>query len=216
MTTRSGKERGRRRSGTAMLLIIVTMAVIVAVIMAVLPTLVRLNRIERAQKTARIFADLSRVLYNTDGAVGDFRQFVNRNAGKLSNLRIPITTSDRTSCTGTNFQNPQPGNWFQVNGITPYAIEQNYGLMTPMGLAVDPLVRTPNSATLGTLAIQILNADYEDVEILDMLVDTSDPPIGFFKYNDGLIRWGLTGTDGTKNPDGTTTLSYTFQIDNSC
>lgn len=209
-TTRGG------RPGSAMLLIIVMIAIVAAVAFAALPTLRRLGRIERAQKTAKIFADLAIELYNTDNTITDFRAVIGRNAGKLSHMRFPITTADRTSCTGTNYGAAQPANWVGVNGITPYAIEANYGLMTPMGLAADALVRTPNSAANGTLAIQIVNADYEDVEILDMLVDTSAPGVGLFAYNAGLIRWGLTGTDGTVNANGTTTLSYTFTIDNSC
>jgi hypothetical protein len=187
-----------------MLVIVVFVAIVAALLTAVVPTLIRLDRLTRVQRAAEIMADLAQQIFNNDAAIDDFRQRVGQNAGRLHHLAYPITSTDPNSCETNTYGNPQVTNWRSWGPFTGYAIATGTGLHTPIGIIQDDLLRFPQSASAGVIVMVINNADMEDVNVLDGYVDGADG------INAGLIRWGTPATDGT------VALGYTITIDNSC
>jgi len=173
---------------------------VVSVVAAVsLPLIVAGARVDRMQETAEILADVQLALYNPANDPPAFRQTIQQNAGQLTQLLTPITTSDPNSCPGHTFGKPQEKNWISPFGR--HVIDGSVGLVTPIGFGDNALVRIDSGAT-SRLAINFPDVDAADVSVLDGLVDTGDGS------QSGLIRWTTTGS--------VTAFQYSFLIDGTC
>lgn len=157
-----------------------------------------MDRLDRVQRAATLLQTL-------DVRIVEFRLRIAKYPGRLSHLAYPIKTSDLTSCGGSqNYGNPQVSNWVSWGPFTGYAISAGVGTQTPLGLADDLLVRVPASATIGVLKIVVSNADFEDVSLLDDVVDGGDGIAA------GSIRWQAPAADGS------VVLEYAITTNNSC
>lgn len=196
----------RPRQGSAILLVIFIVGMTAAILTWMVPALVRANRIARIQASVDIMSDLAYELYNNVGADKDFRQVITVHAGRLSQLVVPLAAGALDIC-GDAISAGDRGLWDDANNgpFSYYPIVANTGLYTPLGQVNDLLVNITNT----TQAMTISNADREDVQLADMLIDISDGNAA------GSIRWGTTGTDGTFTTDGRTTMSFAYTTSNA-
>lgn len=122
----------------------------------------------------------------------------------ISSLSVPITTSSRNSCNAT----------FNANAVTTWAANGPFvtfyipvgGLNTPLGLIQDDMVRTPNSAAVGTLAVRMV-VDSVDAVRLDRIVDGGDGSAA------GTLRMTFAGTGSQTR---TATVDYLIPVANNC
>lgn len=194
----------RRRRGFGLVEIVVLLAIASVIAVLTVPALVQANRIERVQQTMTILDRTRLALYNPTNNPPAFNQTVGDNAGSLSHLVIPIANGDLNSC-GQGYKVPTRNNWPNAGPYGGFNIDPNVGLVTPIGIGNDLLVRNPagGGGVTGTLAIVFPNVDIADVLLLDGMVDDADG------LNAGLIQW-------TAPAGGLTTFSYTMTIDGNC
>lgn len=200
---RSTARRLRPRFGFGLVEIVILLAVASLIAVLTIPALVQANRLERLQETATILDRTRLAIYDATGTVA-FRQVVGHSPGRLSHLIIPIVNGDQNSC-GNNYGNPQRNNWPDGGPYGGFNIDPAVGLVTPIGIGNNQLIRNPvgSGGAAGTLSIVFPNVDIEDILLLDAMTDNANGIAA------GLIRWAAPA-------GGLTTFSYTITIDNNC
>jgi hypothetical protein len=103
----------------------------------------------------------------------------------ISQLTNPITNANRNSCYGTH-SNTAVTNWAATGPFVTFNIPVG-GLFTPLGTIQDSMFRSPNSASVGTLAIR-MTVDSVDAIRLDRVIDGGDGALA------GTLRMGFSGT----------------------
>jgi type II secretory pathway pseudopilin PulG len=103
----------------------------------------------------------------------------------ISQLSVPITTANRNSCWTPTHNNTAVTNWATNGPFVSFYIPVG-GLNTPLGVIQDSMMRYPNSATAGTLAIRMA-VDSMDGVRLDRIVDGGDGG------GAGVLRYTLSG-----------------------
>jgi hypothetical protein len=196
--------RPSSRCGFGMMEIIVLLGIasVIGVLMAV--SVAKANRLQRINETWQILERTRLALFNAATPPLAFRQSVNANAGKLSELVTPIVSTDPNSC-GGNLGNPKVNSWNNAGPFGGFTIDVNVGLPTPIGVGNNALVRTPTGGGggSGTLAIVFPNVDTDDATLLDDMWDGSNG------QTSGVIQWTVPAA-------GLTTMSYVITIDGTC
>lgn len=99
----------RSRRGAALMVAVVSIAIIVILAVAAAPALAGYNDLQRASETQAILLSLESSLVNTNLALGRRGLQpvlgINRFPGRLSHLTIPITTA-QFRCNTSNYVNP--------------------------------------------------------------------------------------------------------------
>jgi prepilin-type N-terminal cleavage/methylation domain-containing protein len=156
-------------------------AVIVAVLAAVtVPSMISYLEFQDVRATRDMFLMLRDGITNSATGANAFYQKVGTTyPGRLSELTAAISTAAATnpnSC-GTAFTATQVTAW-NSNGPFVSTLIPRTGLPSPLGLIDDVLVRAPNSATAGTLAIRMLGQPLAVAQELDNLIDPLATGIG--------------------------------------
>src|SRR3954464_9672565 len=112
----STPKRSVQRRGFGALAVIMLLAVTSVVAMIALPAVTLGARVQRMQETAEILSDVQLSLFNPSNTPPAFRQTIQQNAGRLTQLNTPITRSDPNSCPGQFFGTPQVKNWVSPMG----------------------------------------------------------------------------------------------------
>jgi type II secretory pathway pseudopilin PulG len=147
------------RAGFALVWVIVTVAIVAALIAAAAPTLAVMNERERAERTA------FQLKLITIG-VWAFRERLNVYPGNLSQLTNAVTTASRNSCRGT-FTSGQVNDWADDATFSLFYMPTN-GLWTELGRIRDSIpVRTANAA----IYVEIPGVRSADAAMLNLLVD---------------------------------------------
>jgi hypothetical protein len=160
-----------RRSGFALMLVIVSLAVAATLAGVAAPYLSSTGDTERANRTA---AQMRKVA----GAIGQFADSVTRigangthqTPGDLTELSVPITNTSPSGCAASSqrFNNNGITKWGRAGPFGEYYIPSN-GLWTPIGR----LDNTPpaRAAAANTYDVVIDNVDPDDAALLDITVD---------------------------------------------
>jgi hypothetical protein len=179
----------RRRRGFGMMEIIILLAVLSVVGMLVIKVVSQANRLQNVQETWTILERTRLAMYNVaDNPVGTspiaFNQEVGVNLGKISELNIPITTTDSTACTDvaghSHFSVSQVGKWDGPYG--GFSVDPTKGLVTPIGTSLMRLSRNPASGGAGVMGIVFVGVDSADVTLLDAMFDDG-------VRTTGVIQW---------------------------
>jgi prepilin-type N-terminal cleavage/methylation domain-containing protein len=184
----------RLRRGFTLLEITVA-AVIVAVLAAVtVPSMISYLEFQDIKTTRDMLFTLRDAITNPATGANAFYQKVGTvYPGRLAELSAPITTvaaSNPNSC-GNVFTAAQVTAW-NTNGPFVNMVIPTTGLPTPIGLIENVMVRTPNSATAGTLAIKMLAQPLANAQELDYLIDANASGVGDGAAA-GSLRWTGTG-----------------------
>jgi hypothetical protein len=184
-----------------MMEIIILLAVLSVVGMLIIKVVSQADRLQNVQQTWTILERTRLALYNVNAATTApaFFQDVAVNAGKLSELTKPISTTDSTACSSGNkqlFKNPDVGGWNGPYG--GFTIDSTVGLVTPIGIGKNRLVRTPTGGGNGTLGIQFVGVDSADVTLLDAMFDDG-------VRTTGVIQW-------TAPVNQLTTMTYLISV----
>ena len=211
MRVPSPRNSSRARRAFTMITVIVMLGMVAVVAVIAIPLLVQANRFSRVQRTAD-FLERVRIAYHDpaplDDSVRAWRQRIPRSPGRISQLTNPIFSGDATnymdSCRG-NYLNAHATAWTNFGPFATGVIDPAIGLVTPIGISNNDLVRNPpTGGGAGTLAIVFPNVDIADALLLDAVADTATG------FGAGAVRW-------TDPPvAGLTTMSYLMQMIAGC
>lgn len=198
----------RRRAGFGMLEVVILLGIasVVGVLSAMV--VVEAGRMRRVQDTALILDRTRLAIFDVAATNKAFRQRVFALPRLLSQLSSPIATGDPNSCTSGADQTLSTGErnaWFDWGPFGGHAINAAVGLVTPIGIGDNTMVRAPTNGVAGTLTIVFPIVDVVDVTLLDQTFDNADG------FNLGAVRWTSPGA-----ADGTTNMNYQITIDGTC
>jgi prepilin-type N-terminal cleavage/methylation domain-containing protein len=162
----------RTRAGFTLIEVAVAAVLIAVLAAATIPTLSEFTSNRDAASTANTLSQIGMgiaafktgVLTTGSGTSNTYPRFI-------SQLTAPITNANRNSCYNTH-TNTAVNNWAATGPFVTFNIPPG-GLFTPLGVVQDSMVRTPNSANPGTLAIR-MTVDSIDAIRLDRVVDGGD------------------------------------------
>ena len=171
-------------------------AALVAMLAAVTsPYLVSFLDRQRAQKTADKLASIATGIGTFHALVlqggvntGAYPGFVSQ----LDTLITATSVASHNSCGSANVA----ANQFTAAAVTAWSTYGPFvtfylpktGLQTPLGIVQDSMVRSNTNGTVGTLAIEMLNADSADAVMLDRVVDGGDGGLT------GILRYTITSS----------------------
>ncbi|HYC53301.1 MAG TPA: prepilin-type N-terminal cleavage/methylation domain-containing protein [Gemmatimonadaceae bacterium] len=200
----TGQARRPRWAGFALVEVIVALAVLLILAAVALPQIAGYLDQKRIEQTAEQLVIVRDALFKTGTGSIAFRQAVSASAGRLSQLTIPITTSDRDIC-GNTYNTGDINRWDDAGPYVNFVIDATTGMATPIGLANNAMVRFNDGGTIKS-RITWTNASLSDAQALDLHVD------GVVNYNAGTVRWTpQNGVNGV-----VTTLFYDVVIDGTC
>lgn len=190
---------------------VVVAAVLLAILSAVsMPYIVEFLDKQRAQTTADKLSALASgvAAFNSavhTGAAATATTYPGK-ISELANVIITNSTVTHNSCgsaaTGT-FNAAALTSWNTSGPFVTFMISTT-GLVTPLGTVSDSMIRTPSSATVGTLALRMLGVDAGDAVDLDLIVDGGDGGSA------GTVQW-TTGTAA-----GTVDIKYFIPVGARC
>lgn len=190
--------RQHRAGGSAFLVVLAGIAILLATAATVVPAVVGVLEFERVHRAA---AKLSRY----ERAVARFGTDVSARPGTIEQLTRQITSGDLNSC-GEAYRNRELKDDGSVWG-GPYIarlVPAHGELPLEIGDLQNQLVRDPpvarNDNDPGELVLRTTGVDQTDARALDLRVDGAADPAG------GKIRW--TGSD----PAGLVTVEYSIQV----
>jgi Tfp pilus assembly protein PilE len=109
---------------------------------------------------------------------------------ELANVIVSNSTVTHNSCGSTGatvtFNNTATTSWNTSGPFVTFMISTT-GLVTPIGTIADSMVRSPLSASVGTLSLQIPSVETTDATNLDQIVDGGDGGSA------GTVRWTANG-----------------------
>jgi prepilin-type N-terminal cleavage/methylation domain-containing protein len=169
-----------RRSGFTLAEVAVSAAIIAMLAAVTMPSLATFIDRQRVQTTAdRLEALASGVAAFAAAVKTTAASTSTAYPGLISELANQIavnSTVTHNSCgsaaTGT-FNATATANWSTNGPFVSFYVPVG-GLKTPIGFVSDSMVRSPSTATAGTLALRILSADTADANMLDQVVDGGD------------------------------------------
>ena len=189
--------RKGRRSAFTLVEVIVALAVILILAAVAVPQLGGFLDQKRVEETKVQLELIRDALY---GPATAFHSAVGANAGALSQLSTPITTSDRNSCTAP-FSGAQVNRWDDQGPYVNFLITSS-GMVTPMGQARNLLTRHGAGATR-QLRITIDDVPLTDAQALDLLVD------GVAGATSGTVQYAAL-------PDNLADVTYDVVINTVC
>ena len=181
----------RRQRGFALIWAIVMVAILAAIAAATLPVL---GSIADQQRVTATLATLN----SLDTGIIRFGLVVKRVGGvypsALHMLTTAITLTDQVSCRNNTMNANAIGLWPTA---APYVtfLAPPTGVNTPMGTIDDAI---PTRVQAGALLLDMPNADFNLVQMLDLLVDGTTVN----QATTGRILWGAV------SPTGTVTMEY--------
>jgi hypothetical protein len=194
-----------RRGGFGMLEIVILLGVAAVVGVLTVNIISQADRVARVSQTAEILDRVNIAIIENNGL--GFQQRVGANPRLLSQLTNPIAVGDPNSCTTGNdvtvVANDRD-NWSTWGPFNHFYIDATIGLVTPIGIANNTMVRLPTNKATGTLRIDFPSVDQQDLLLLDLLID------GTADAANGDLTWS------TPAADGTTSASYFIHIANTC
>jgi len=176
-----------RRVGFTLIEVAVATVLVALLAAATIPALNEFMRGREAISTANTLSQLALGISNFKAAVMTAGAGTNTYPRLISSLSNPITTSQHNSCSAV-FNAGAVTTWASSGPFVTFNIPPG-GLSTPLGVVQDSMVRNPNSATVGTLAIR-MTIDSVDAVRLDQAVDGGDGP------NAGTLRMTFSGAGG--------------------
>lgn len=176
-----------RRVGFTLIEVAVATVLVALLAAATIPALNEFMRGREAISTANTLSQLALGISNFKAAVMTAGAGTNTYPRFISALSNPITTSQHNSCSAA-FNAGAVTTWASSGPFVTFNVPPG-GLSTPLGVVQDSMVRTPNSATAGTLAIR-MTIDSVDAVRLDQVVDGGDGP------NAGTLRMTFSGSGG--------------------
>lgn len=183
----------RRRSGFTLAEVAVSAAIIALMAAVTMPSLSTFLDRQRVQTTADRLEALGQGVAAFAGAVKSGAPSTSTvYPGLISELSNEISLNNpasHNSCgsTGT-FNATATANWASNGPFVNFYVPAG-GLQTPIGIVSDSMVRSPATATAGTLSLRILAADTADANMLDLTVDGGDgPTAGTVRYSVSAAR----------------------------
>jgi type II secretory pathway pseudopilin PulG len=202
----------RNRRGFSLLALLVTLAMITTVAVVTVPFLTIADRADRVMETWDMLESVRLALHRSEplaDSIRSFRQRINANAGRISQLTTPIVSgsaaTSMNSCGGA-FLVPERNAWQTTGPFGKFWIDPAVGLITPIGTANDRMRRTPAGSGVGTLEILFISqVDNADVVMLDEWAD------GATGRTAGVVWWSTQATNGILD-----TVRYFITIDGIC
>jgi prepilin-type N-terminal cleavage/methylation domain-containing protein len=196
----------RGRAGFTLAEIAITAAIMAILAAVTAPYFVEFIDKQRAATTADKLAALATGIAAFSSAVHTASAATaTAYPGRISELANAITTvaaSTPNSC-GTAFNATAVASWNTSGPFITFMVPTT-GYVTPLGTVNDVLIRSPTTATVGTISMKIPAVDSDDAAELDKQVDGSDGASA------GTIRW-TTGTAA-----GTVDVTYVMPIAARC
>jgi len=157
--------------------VVVTLALIAAIAAVGVPVLAGHQQMQDVTEAREILQSLEYSITNSfgsaNGATG-FWSARNNIPGRLSQLVIPITSSDR-KCSGSTYNGGDIGHW-----SGPYSglyIAFRVGVQTPIGTIRDTVLPVSNpKVPSGDMGFVMDSVTADDARLLDLLVDGTSPP----------------------------------------
>jgi prepilin-type N-terminal cleavage/methylation domain-containing protein len=164
--------KGVRRAGFTLMEVAVAAVLIAVLAAATIPTLSEFMRTREAIATAKTLSELGEGIAAFKNAVLTSNSATSNTYPRfISSLSNAITASNRNSCWAT-FNATAVTNWAATGPFVSFNIPPG-GLFTPLGVVQDSMLRTPNTANPGTLAIR-MTVDSVDALRLDQVIDGGD------------------------------------------
>ncbi len=173
-----------RRAGFTLMEVAVATVLVAVLAAATIPALNEFMRGRETIATANTLSQLAAGISNFKSAVLTGGAGTNTYPRFISALSNPITTSQRNSCLAV-FKAGAVNTWKSSGPFVTFNVPPG-GLSTPLGVVQDSMVRTPNSANVGTLAIR-MTVDSVDALRLDQVIDGGDGPAA------GTLRMTFSG-----------------------
>src|SRR5262249_1174012 len=128
---------------------------------------------------------------------------------ELANVVVNNSTAIHRSCgtvtaTLATFNATAVTSWNNSGPFVTFMIPTGKGVVTPIGIIQDSMVRSPNSASVGTLAMKIDSVSTSDATNLDQIVDGGDGA------NAGTVQWVNGAVSGTVD------ISYFIPVASKC
>lgn len=166
--------RARRtvRAAFTMAEIIVALAIMAVLGGVIIPRIAGYVDSQRISSTADTLTDLANAIKTFKTKVGFYPGQLTQLADSVQST-APADTTDCRPGVGTLqlFTSTQVTNWRNAPGpFYPKAISTT-GLQLPIGLASNPVIRSSNNTTAGTLAITINFVNIDDARDLNTLID---------------------------------------------
>ncbi|HWH53661.1 MAG TPA: hypothetical protein VN651_19070 [Gemmatimonadaceae bacterium] len=160
-----------------MIAVVVTLALIAAIAAVAVPVLAGHQQMQDVTEAREILQSLEYSITNSFGSANGATGFWSaRNSipGRLSQLVIPITSSDR-KCSGSTYNGGDIGHW-----SGPYSglyIAFRVGVQTPIGTIRDTVLPVSNpKVPSGDMGFVMDSVTADDARLLDLLVDGTSPP----------------------------------------
>lgn len=205
--------RNRLARGFTLVEVAVAAALIAILAAATVPTFVDFLDQRDVETTAKTLSSLATGLATYQSTVrtsGTNATYPHR----LYELSTTIVTTDSNSC-GVRYSAVAGGagtlvsTWTTGAPYAPFVLQSMAGYQTPIGLIQDLLVRSPNNASVGTLAIVMPTIDSVDALRLERYVDGDD---GKLAANQTAGTFRINSFDG----NGHANVSYVLPVANKC
>jgi len=201
-------QSGRRgRDGFSLLEVTVALIIVLILAAVTVPSLISSIEFKQVTDTRDRLVELKNAVSNA--TTTGFYDKVTNYPRKLSELSQPIVAYSATnypnSC-GTAFTNTNVTNW-NSNGPFIDTFIPTTGLIVPIGLVQNDMVRTPATANAGTLAFKLLAVEKGLALELDYVMDGSDGAAA------GTIRWVDPSPTGGA---GYVDISYLMSVGAKC
>jgi prepilin-type N-terminal cleavage/methylation domain-containing protein len=193
-----------RRVGFTLIEVAVATVLVAVLAAATIPALNEFIRGREAISTANTLSQIAIGVSNFKAAVLTGGAGTNTYPRFISSLSNPITTSQHNSCSAA-FNAGAVTTWASSGPFVAFNIPPG-GLSTPLGIVQDSMVRTPNSANVGTLAIR-MTIDSVDAVRLDQAIDGGDGPTA------GTLRMTFSGSGGSAR---TADIQYLVPVAAKC
>jgi len=168
------------RRGIALIAVVVTLALIAAAAAVVVPVLAGHEQMRDVTETREILQSLEYSITNgtgsANGAQGFRTSIGNKLPARLSQLVIPITSSDHR-CSGSKYGGGDINDWNNNGPFSGLYIAVGDGVQTPIGMIRDTVLPTANAKVPnGEMGFVMDSIAADDAQLLDLLVDGTSPP----------------------------------------
>lgn len=200
----------RRRKGATLFWLIVLFGIVATLMALSIPALMTYDRLARVERTQEMLEVLRLAIFNSGASATEtvFRQRVQNNPGRLSQLIEPIFRNDAVNypdgCS-TAFANNDETRWRAWGPFLDFAFDPAVGLTTPMGIFENNLVRETPGGAVVLLTALMPDADLDEILMLDAIYDTpanAGPTAG-------LVRWDNIVGESAR-------FRFTMTIDGVC
>ena len=178
VNSRTTMPNSRRRAGLTLIEVVIAVLIVLVLTAALTPSLIGVLDRERVN-------DSKETLDALVSAMSDMRKDNQDWPSKLSQLTVPITTSDMNIC-GNTYTATRVSNW-----AGPYLsrVVPSTGLPIGIGIVRDTVVREIINGSDAYAKIQVDSVKAEDAIELDKLYDNDGSAAG-------TVRWGASSGTG--------------------